>query len=163
MRDVFSSAVSFSSKRPAGKRAEQIADLLDGAAKDRLLRQQLAPHRPPLLAHARADEHRLRRHARRAAGRAVGAAFSAEESFELLRHLGTVVGYQRQAELVMGALCSAGETDVAQAARRAALVLKRVQKRRAKSESTDVLRAESGEHPGDAVGGVGIGAARRRS
>ena len=61
-------------QRPAGEPAEQIAHLLDGAAKDGLLRQQLAPHRPPLLAHARADEYRVRRRARDAAGRVVGAA-----------------------------------------------------------------------------------------
>ena len=61
---------------PAGERTEQLVHLLDRSAKGGLLREQLAPHRPPLLAHARADEDGIQRHARGAAGRAVGASFS---------------------------------------------------------------------------------------
>ncbi len=101
-------------QRPAGKRTEQVAHLLDGAAEDRLFGKQLAPHRPPLLPHPRAYEDRCRRRAGDAAGRAIGAFLSPQVRLELLDQLGLVVRDQCQAELVVRSLHVCRKTDVAQ-------------------------------------------------
>ena len=87
-------------KRPAGELAEQLAHLVDCTSKHRLLRQQLASHRPPLLAHARADEDRLR-HSGDAAAGAVDALFAPEERGELLGQFRLVVRDQSKSIIMM--------------------------------------------------------------
>src|SRR4029077_4531379 len=89
-------------QRPAGEEDEELAHLLDRSAEDRLIGEKLASHRPPLLAHARANEDGLQGHLLNAADRAVGALLFPQKRFELLDQLGMIVPNDGQTKVVMG-------------------------------------------------------------